>query len=219
MGKRGPSQQRSRDRREALLRAALDLIAEGGTKSVTHRAVAARADVPLASTTYYFESIQQLTEEALQLDVADRIVELHAIVTSFTGRSAEDFAKQLVDGLVARRGNDLVAQYEVYLESSRNPALRRSVRVAMNAFQRVAANALAWLGAQQPEQAAVMFVAMIDGFALHRLARPMPAAEEAAILFEALRSLFITQVMDRDERDRWEARLKKPLARPREPKQ
>lgn len=219
MEKRGPSQQRSRDRREALLRAALDLIAEGGVKAVTHRAVAARAEVPLASTTYYFESIQQLTEEALQLDVADRIVELHALVTSFTGHTAEEFAKQLVDGLIERRGNDLIAQYEVYLEASRNPALRRSVGIALHAFERVAAEALAWLGARHPDQAAVVFLALLDGFALHRIARPRPPAEESAIMFEALRALFITQVMDRDERDRWDARLRKPLAAPpRDPK-
>ena len=49
-----PSQRRSRARREALLRAAVALLAEGGVRAVTHRAVADRAGVPLAATTYYF---------------------------------------------------------------------------------------------------------------------------------------------------------------------
>src|SRR5580698_3447170 len=74
-----PTQERSRVRREALLRAALELISEGGTRAVTHRAVSARAGLPPASTTYYFESIQQLTQEALRLHVAERVAELQAL--------------------------------------------------------------------------------------------------------------------------------------------
>jgi len=207
-----PRQQRSRDRRDALLRAALELLAEGGAKSITHRAVAARAGLPLAATTYYFESIQQLTEDALQLDVTERIIELHALVASFEGSNAEAFAKELVRGLMARRGADLVAQYEVYLEASRNPALRESVGVAMHAFERVATEALAWLGAPHPERAAVAFVALVNGFAIRRLAHPLPAEQEAEAMFHAIRALFIAQIMDDDEHADWDARLREPLA-------
>lgn len=208
-----PSQQRSRQRRESLLRAALELLAEGGAKAVTHRAVASRAGLPLASTTYYFESIQQLTQEALQLEVAERIVALEALadVRAFAGRTAEEFAAQLVDVLVARRGVEVVAQFEVYLEAARNPALEQPVADALAAFERLAADALAALGARQPEQAAVAFVALLDGFALHRVARPTPTDVEAAAMLDAIRALFVAQVMDADELHRWHARLRQVL--------
>lgn len=208
-----PSQERSRHRREALLRAALELLAEGGAKAVTHRAVATRAGLPLASTTYYFESIQQLTEEALQLEVAERIVALEALadVRAFAGRTAEDFAAQLVDALVARRGVEVVAQFEVYLEAARNPALERPVANALAAFERLASDALAALGARQPEQAATAFVALLDGFALHRVARPLPTDIEAEAMLDAIRALFVAQVMTPDELDHWHARLREPL--------
>jgi DNA-binding transcriptional regulator YbjK len=79
-----PVQRRSRDRRELLLRAAVDLLADGGPKAVTHRAVAARAGVPQASTTYYFASIQELTDEALRLHLSERTSELQAMITEAT---------------------------------------------------------------------------------------------------------------------------------------
>ncbi|HEX6382829.1 MAG TPA: TetR family transcriptional regulator, partial [Acidimicrobiia bacterium] len=71
-----PRQDRSRQRREALLRAAIELLGETGVRSVTHRAVAERAGVPLASTTYYFSSVKELVEEALKLHVAERVADL-----------------------------------------------------------------------------------------------------------------------------------------------
>ena len=54
-------------RREAILRATLALIGERGPDAVTHRAVAERAGVPLASTTYWFESKEDLLQETLLL--------------------------------------------------------------------------------------------------------------------------------------------------------
>jgi DNA-binding transcriptional regulator YbjK len=45
---------RGEARRTAIVDAALRLVARGGPRAVTHRAVAAEADVPLAATTYYF---------------------------------------------------------------------------------------------------------------------------------------------------------------------
>ena len=47
-------------RRDAIVRAAADLILQEGPASVTHRAVASRADVPLAATTYYFTGLDDL---------------------------------------------------------------------------------------------------------------------------------------------------------------
>ena len=59
---------------------------------------------------------------------------------------------------------------------------------------------LAALGARDPQGAAEAFVALLDGFALHRLARPRDPEREAAALFAAMRALFLEQVMDADAR-------------------
>jgi len=53
-------------RRYALVSAAADLLCEGGFDAVRHRAVARRAGLPLASTTYYFSSLDDLIEKAVE---------------------------------------------------------------------------------------------------------------------------------------------------------
>lgn len=208
-----PSQRRSRARREALLRAAVALIAEGGVRAVTHRAVADRAGVPLAATTYYFASIQQLTEEALRLHVRERVSELQVLAESAATGSgtADQVAERFVAALLARDRDATIAQFEVYLEAARNPALRQCVAGALDAFESLARAALAALGARRPAEAAAAFVAVINGFALNGLARPRPAEADSAALLATMRSLFISQIMDDDEAARWLARLREPI--------
>jgi AcrR family transcriptional regulator len=53
-------------RRGALVSAAAELLCEGGFEAVRHRAVARRAGLPLASTTYYFSSLDELVGNAVE---------------------------------------------------------------------------------------------------------------------------------------------------------
>jgi len=52
------------DRRERILAATLRTVAAHGVHATTHRRIAAEADVPLGSVTYYFTGLEQLLEEA-----------------------------------------------------------------------------------------------------------------------------------------------------------
>jgi DNA-binding transcriptional regulator YbjK len=197
------------------LRAAIELLGETGAKSVTHRAVAERAGVPLASTTYYFRSVQELIEEALKLHVAERVAELQGLTElalRATGANVAQFAERMAGVLVANPTPTLVAQYQLYLEAGRNPALRPAVSNALAAFEGLIAGVLAALGARDPQGAAEAFLALFDGFALHRLARPRDPEREAAALFAAMRALFLEQVMDPETRDQLHDRLRQPLA-------
>jgi len=208
-----PSQDRSLARRDALLRAAIELLAEGGARAVTHRAVAARAKVPLAATTYYFESIGKLTEEALRLHMTERVEELHELASgAAAGQSVTEIAERFIDALIKREPAAVVAQFEVYLEAARNPALRDVVAYALDASEALAKEVLTALGARRPEQAATVLIAIVNGFALNRLGRPLPQAEDAAAMLDAMRSIFITQTMADDELALWHSRLAKPLA-------
>ena len=51
-------------RRDALIEAAARLLVREGLRSLTHRAVAAEAGLPLASTTYYFADLDELEAAA-----------------------------------------------------------------------------------------------------------------------------------------------------------
>src|ERR1700759_5081568 len=62
-------------RRYALVSAAADLLCEGGFDAVRHRAVARRAGLPLASTTYYFSSLDDLVINAVEYTGTQELVQ------------------------------------------------------------------------------------------------------------------------------------------------
>src|ERR1035437_6508555 len=64
-------------RREALLEAVLRIVADTGADAVTHRRVAQEAGLPLASTTYWFDSKEHLLTAALELAAERDVAPLH----------------------------------------------------------------------------------------------------------------------------------------------
>jgi len=56
--------------RQAILTAAMVVIAKKGLHAVTHRAIAAEAGVPLSLTTYFFTSLQDLIDQTFDHFVA-----------------------------------------------------------------------------------------------------------------------------------------------------
>ena len=89
-------------RRYALVSAAAALLCEGGFDAVRHRAVARRAGLPLAATTYYFSSLDDLIVEAVEYVGALEAQQLRARVAALSRRrrGAESTADVLVDLLV-----------------------------------------------------------------------------------------------------------------------
>ncbi|HEV3363233.1 MAG TPA: hypothetical protein VG795_03680, partial [Acidimicrobiia bacterium] len=161
--------------------------------------------------------VNQLVEEALKLHVSERVAELSGLAEaalSVAGASATQFAERFAEVLVANPTPTLVAHYQMYLEAGRNPALRPAVADALAAFEALTARLLGAAGARHPQAAAEAFLALLDGFALHRLARPRDPEREAAALFTAMRALFLEQVMDTDTRDELHERLRRPLGSP-----
>jgi DNA-binding transcriptional regulator YbjK len=73
-------------RRAAIVAATAELITEVGVDAITHRMVAARADVPLGATTQYFATLDELRDAALQL--------LAAHMTERTNQMRDELAKQ-----------------------------------------------------------------------------------------------------------------------------
>ncbi|MUM28042.1 TetR family transcriptional regulator [Mycobacterium sp. CBMA295] len=99
-------------RRYALVRAAAELLCEGGFDAVRHRAVARRAGLPLASTTYYFSSLDDLIAKAVEYIGTREAEQLRAGVAALSRRrrGAESTADILVDLLLGesleRRGTE-----------------------------------------------------------------------------------------------------------------
>lgn len=174
------------ERRGKILDATVRLLTREGLGAVTHRAVAREADVPLAATTYYFDSKDDLLSEALQRLVthevellSTRAGELGDTITSPSGLAAA-----LADVLTARDEQDrrmLLAKFEVYLEAARRPALREPVARWIATFEGLAEGALGAAGAADPKRSAPLLVAAIDGLLTHALTRGIEVDSGASV--------------------------------------
>jgi DNA-binding transcriptional regulator YbjK len=179
-------------RRDALLTAAVEVAAEQGIGSVTHRSVTERAGLPLATVSYFFASIDQLAAEALQVFTATRTAELLALATAL----GTDPPDRVAEALAAATGGNRtlrLAQLEVYLHAARTETLRPAVAEAVAAFEQVAEVTLRAAGVEDPGPLAAAFVAIADGFSLRDLALPGSVAPDA--LHRAFRSLYQGSVL------------------------
>ena len=185
------SQERSRLRRDELLAAAIELFAEGGSRAITHRAVAARAGLPSATTTYYFESIDELIREALgeHIDQWSRDLEALAAVKTDADVSIND-TQQLISRVFAARGPEAAAlELAIFLAAARAPELRDNTARAMQALETLATNLLERVGVREPSTLAASIVALILGTALRRQSALYPEKDEARLLVSAIRDL------------------------------
>lgn len=109
------------------------MVLESGFAGASHRLVAQRAGLPLASTTYYFTSLDDLLAEALGDLSARWSAAARAALDRAPARvSTRHFAALVLD-LVAPApsgGDDLATTllYERYLEAARHGHLRPLVR-------------------------------------------------------------------------------------------
>jgi len=168
---------RGEERRERILRAALLVIGERGVAGATHRSVAAQAGVPTATTTYYFATLDELLEDALRLFVGEEIAALREATDELLsgGGSSPAEVADLVESVLVRSEHDrmlvAVAQFDLYVEAARRPALREVASECIAAYESFAAAALEAIGIPEPERLAPIFVALADGLGLQRVAR------------------------------------------------
>ncbi|MEV7982363.1 TetR family transcriptional regulator [Streptomyces sp. NPDC086519] len=182
--------ERGRARRQLLLDAALQVISEKGIAGVTHRAVAAAAGVPPSSATYFFDSLDHLIAEAVRSAMDQELEHLKQLqdIVSQSDAPGSLIIDQFIEYFRVIPPEHTVAQFEMYLFASRRPELQEEVAVIIRATKEVAAAALRIRGITDGNASAAI-VALIDGFALHRVA--VPAPEQLVSLHRALRALAI----------------------------
>jgi DNA-binding transcriptional regulator YbjK len=204
------SQERSRLRRDELLTAAIELFAEGGSRAITHRAVAARAGLPPATTTYYFESIDELIREALgaHIDQWSRDLEALASVDIDADVSLDD-AYEFFARVFAVRGPEVAAlELAIFLAAARVPELRDNTAHSMQALEDLATKVLARVGVHEPDALAALIVTLIIGTALRRQSGLYAEDVEARLLVSAIRGLVAAHAIGPDGVDRTLAELR-----------
>ncbi|MFI9505923.1 TetR/AcrR family transcriptional regulator [Nocardia sp. NPDC052566] len=110
-----------------IAEAAVRVIGERGVEGLTHRAVAAEGDVPIAGTTYHYRSKEDLLLAALEISVAEYEAIMAAIPVDHPDLVVADVIEMTADALLdcftAQRARTTV-QLELYVAAIRRPALR-----------------------------------------------------------------------------------------------
>ncbi|POX38733.1 TetR family transcriptional regulator [Streptomyces sp. Ru73] len=170
--------------RDALLNAAVRVVARNGLRGLTYRAVAEEAGVTHGLVVHHFGSRDALIEEALGYVVRKS---LHSsLLEPGTGEPA-DFAAGVPE--MVETGPGLQAfQYELLLEARRRPELLPQVRNLYDAYFAASERELSRMLPYAPGPALARLVfAALDGLVLHQLTLGERADTEAALA--ALRSL------------------------------
>ncbi len=162
-------------RRAAILQAALRVVGREGAAALTHRAVAAEAGVPLAATTYYFASKDELLREAFALAVADDVAALRRAAEELgrDGATVAGLADWLIALMTARLRDEratLLVQYALELEAARRPELRDLAGAWSAAYVAAVAPTLAALGSPDPTLDGWVVVTSLCGMELEGLA-------------------------------------------------
>jgi TetR/AcrR family transcriptional regulator, regulator of biofilm formation and stress response len=174
--RRTHSRPRGAARREALLEAVLRIVADVGADAVTHRRVAEVADLPLASTTYWFQSKEQLLTAALELAAERDVARLQEFVAEPLDDHADPLAlavdailDPLAESAQASRGS-LMATYALLLEAARRPTLRAVTRDWTQAYLKVLGRLFKAAGSPDPRADAELLLGAADGLLIGQLA-------------------------------------------------
>jgi DNA-binding transcriptional regulator YbjK len=149
-------------RRERILAATLDLIADEGVAGVSHRKIATRAEVPLGSMTYHFTGIGDLLRQAFTR-FADHIVAVFEQHLSRAGsrEQACEAVTDLIHTLSEGPRRDLILAQELYTLAARHPEYRELTQQWMRRSRHL-------LEQHFDADTARQLDALIEGLTLHR---------------------------------------------------
>ncbi|ALL16848.1 TetR family transcriptional regulator [Enterobacter asburiae] len=112
-------------RREKILQAALDTIAEHGIHAVTHRKIATCAGVPLGSMTYYFDGMEPLLEEAFTWFTRQMSQQYRDFFAGVTGpEMACESITTLIHSSQVTTPHNMALMYQLYAFMHRSAALK-----------------------------------------------------------------------------------------------
>ncbi|MEH6378100.1 TetR family transcriptional regulator [Streptomyces sp. KLMMK] len=164
------------ERRDRIIDAAIRVVAERGIDALSHRAVAAAADVPLGSTTYHFATLDDLLVEALRRTAREWLDGLDAWERAADPGLplAEELGRLVGESLTGDRRR-LELEYELYLAALRRPAVRPIAAECVDEMTAVLRRRTAG------EATARALAALIDGMLLQHLLTGRPFDRDEAV--------------------------------------
>ncbi|HMJ36987.1 MAG TPA: TetR family transcriptional regulator C-terminal domain-containing protein [Baekduia sp.] len=181
---------RGEARRTLITEAALAVIARVGPDGLTHRLVAAEAGLPVAATTYWFASKEDMVRAALEHAAERDLRYLDTLRTASRGWTratlAAELAAMVQEACTTRRENAVV-DGALWLEALRRPELRPVARRWNDEWVAFCAEVLRNVGARARAADAALLAASVDGLISHGLVADGPFDRAAVVA--ALRRL------------------------------
>ena len=149
-------------RRDRIIDACLDVIAETGVAGTSHRKVAQAADVPLGSMTYHFTGMDDLLHEAFSRfaqTASERFEE--RVAAAHDADTAKQAITDAITHVVLSNQRDLVLTQELYTLAARDPAYRDITNAWMARSRRTLEQYF------DPTTARILD-ALVEGLSIHR---------------------------------------------------
>ena len=184
------------ERRSAIADAAIELIARGGMRGLTHQAVDHELGLASGSVSFYARTRRQLVHLVLRR-LAERTLGdvSRTVEPPTTSVQAADRLAATIEAISAR-SVDVRARHVLAVELVDDPELHSFVTYASPAQHRLVAAAeqvLTSLGVADPDHHAVSLVAVMDGLLFNRLSGagvdPAQRADARAVLLAYLTGL------------------------------
>ena len=165
------------ERERPLMEATLRIIGRRGIDGVTHRAVAAEADMSVGAVTHHFATRDILVDAALRFALTREVGRLRALALSLQGKAFD--VETWIDALVGWYSRELktqaeihIACYDALLAAARDERHRPIVAEWFDAWRQSADLALRAAGSSDPRRHSELFVSALIGILLQQLATP-----------------------------------------------
>jgi DNA-binding transcriptional regulator YbjK len=163
-------------RRQTLVEAAAQLLVEGGFDAIRHRAVAERAGLPLASTTYYFDSLDELIIAAVRYQGETALERGREQLAEVEGESPgfDKLVELVLDqllGIEPESGDAeaVLLRYERLVATGRRPYLRPVMRAMAVELQTLMSDIFARCGMPLTIERIEQIIALVDGAVVNAL--------------------------------------------------
>ncbi|SEN75756.1 transcriptional regulator, TetR family [Sphingomonas gellani] len=160
------------DRRQRIIDAAVEVIAQHGVTGTTHRKIAAEAGVPLGSLTYHFDDLDAVLRAAFEqvAEVGSR-ASLARLAQASTRDEAITATVDVIAGNLWSTSQTLLLSYELYAYAVRHPAMEAVMRDWMDQTRTA-------LGRHFDPLTARAIDALIEGIGIHNSVDAEPLDRE-----------------------------------------
>jgi TetR/AcrR family transcriptional regulator, regulator of biofilm formation and stress response len=164
------------DRRTAIVDAAIELLAEGGTRALTHRMVDRRLGIADGSTSTYHRTRAGLVRAAA-VRVAE--LELATVASTSSAMPADVDTAEIIAALVSHamdpeRRDQTLARYVLFTEAANDKELAVIMLQGRAPLLTAGEQLLRRAGAKHPERSARALAAFINGLVLGQFVTPEP---------------------------------------------